>query len=199
MTSILLDPNVAYVLLVLGFILGLLALVMPGTGMFEIGALFCLVLAGYAVYYVGFNLWALILLVLSVIPFIYAIRKPKREVFLALGILGVIAGSVYLFPAQGFRPAVNPVLATVASVLSAGFLWIVIRKTLQAHLARPSHDLDVLVGQIGEAKTTIHEEGSVQVAGELWTAHSVNPIPVGARVHVTGREGFILEVEQVAE
>ena len=52
-----------------------------------------------------------------------------------------------------------------------------------------------LVGQVGEAKTRIHEEGSVQVAGELWSAGSKSPIPAGRQVKVTARDGFILEVE----
>jgi len=153
------------------------------------------VLTGYTVYHLGFNLWALIILVLSIFPFVHAIRKPKREIFLALSIFGLIAGSVYLFPTQGIRPAVNPILAALVSVLTAGFLWLVIRKTLQAHSAHPRHDLSTLVGQTGEAKTSIHAEGSVQVAGELWTARSAKLIPAGGRVRVIGRAGFILDVE----
>ena len=192
----LLDPNIAYLFLLAGVLLGLLAIIAPGTGMLEVGAFFCLALAGYAVYNLSFNLWALIVLVLSVIPFIYAIQKPRREWFLALSILGLVVGSVFLFAADGWRPAVNPLVALVSSVLYAGFLWIVIRKTLQASHARPTHDLAALVGQIGEAKTRIHAEGSVQVAGELWSARSEKGIPNGSPVKVIGREGFVLIVEK---
>ena len=85
--NILLDPNLAYLLLLVGTLLGLLALVTPGTGGLEIGSLFCLLLAGYAITQLDFNLWALILLILSVIPFVYAIRKPKRELYLVASIL----------------------------------------------------------------------------------------------------------------
>ena len=66
--NLLLDPNVAYVILVVGFVLGVLALFTPGTGILEIGALFAIFLAGYAVYSLPINLWALILLVVGVIP-----------------------------------------------------------------------------------------------------------------------------------
>ena len=68
--NFLLDPNVAYLILVLGVMLGFMAIVSPGTGLFEVGAFFCLVLAGYAVYNLSFTGWALALLVLSLIPFI---------------------------------------------------------------------------------------------------------------------------------
>ena len=93
----LLDPNIAYLFLLGGVLLGLMAIITPGTGVFEVGAFFCVALAGYAVYNLSFNLWALIVLILSIIPFMYAIQKPKREWFLALSILGLVVGSVFLF------------------------------------------------------------------------------------------------------
>ncbi len=192
--DILYNANVAYVLLVAGFVLALLAIVTPGTGILEVGAFFLLALTGFAVYRIGFNLWALIILILALIPFIYAIRKPKREWALALSILGVIAGSLYLFPSEGLLPAVNPILAAAVSLLVAGFLWWTIRKVVAAHHARPLQDLQSVIGQIGEAKTRVQEEGSVQVAGELWSARSEKPIPAGSRVRVASREGFILVV-----
>ena len=194
----LLDPNIAYLFLLAGVLLGLMAIITPGTGLFEVGAFFCLALAGYAVYNLSFNLWALIVLILSIIPFVYAIQKPKREWYLALSILGLVVGSVFLFATDGWRPAVNPMVAAVSSILYAGFLWIVIRKTLQASHAVPSHDLSTLVGQIGEAKTRIHAEGSVQVAGELWSARSEKRISNGSPIKVVGREGFVLIVEKSA-
>lgn len=192
----LLDPNIAYLFLVGGVLLAMMAIVTPGTGFFEVGAFFCLAVAGYAVYTLSINLWALIVLVLSLIPFVYAIRKPKRELFLALSIFGLVLGSVFLFAADGWQPAVNPAVATISSLLFAGFVWIAISKTLQAAHTRPSHDLTALVGQSGEAKTRIHSDGSVQVAGELWSARSEKPIPVGSAIRVVAREGFVLVVER---
>ena len=192
----LLDPNIAYLFLLAGVLLGLMAIITPGTGIFELGAFFCLVLAGYAVYNLSFNLWALVVLVLSVIPFVYAIQKPKREWFLALSILGLVIGSMFLFATDGWQPAVNFPLALVSSVLYAGFMWIVVRKTMQAAHARPTHDLATLIGQTGEAKTRIHKEGSVQVAGELWSARSEKSIPNGSTIRVVAREGFVLIVEK---
>jgi membrane-bound serine protease (ClpP class) len=194
--NILLDPNFAYLLLLTGTLLGLLALVTPGTGALEIGSLFCLLLAGYAITQLEFNLWALILLMLSVIPFVFAIRKPKRELYLAFSILGLVIGSAYLFLGEKWWiPGVNPILATFASLMYAAFVWLAVRKSLQALLAPPTHNLAALVGQVGEAKTRVHEDGSVQVAGELWSARSKTLIPAGRLVKVLARDGFILDVE----
>lgn len=192
----LLDPNFAYLMLLMGLLLGLMALITPGTGMFELGAFFCLALVGYAVYNRPINLWALIPLMASFFPFVHAMRKPGRERYLILSIVGFVFGSAFLFVSDGWIPQVNFWLALVSSILYAGFIWFVVRKTIQAALTRPTHDLSSLVEQVGEAKTNIHSEGTVQVDGELWSARSDKKIPKGSAVKVIGREGFILIVEK---
>ncbi len=192
----LLNPNIAYLILLSGVLLGLMALVTPGTGLFEVGAFFCLVLAGYAIYNLSFNWWALVILILSIVPFIYAIQKPKREPYLGISIFLLVIGSVFMFAKDGWEPAVNPFVALITSGLLSVFLWIVVRKTVQAAGARPTHDLEILVGSTGEAKSKVHEEGSVYVAGEMWSAKSDTPIPDGSSIRVVRREGFILVVEK---
>jgi len=192
----LLEPNVAYLILLAGVLLGFMAIVSPGTGLFEVGAFFCLALAGYAIYNLSFNWWALVLLVLSIVPFIYAIQKPKRELYLGIAILLLVLGSVFMFPPTEGQGVVSPLVALTASVLVAGFLWIAVRKSIEASHARPLHDLNGLVGKIGEARTKIHDDGSVQVAGELWSARSESSIPAGSSIRVIRRDGFILVVEK---
>jgi membrane-bound serine protease (ClpP class) len=192
----LLDPNFAYLILLTGILLGFLAIVTPGTGLLEVGAFICVVLAGYAVYNLSINWWALLLLVLSVVPFLYAARQPKREMFLGLSILLLVIGSVFLFAVDGWKPAVNPLVAVLSSGLVSAFLWIVVRKSVQAAAARPTHDLEILVGQSGEARTKVHDDGSVYVNGELWSAKSGVEIPAGSHIRVVRREGFVLVVEK---
>ena len=68
---------------------------------------------------------------------------------------------------------------------------------MEARETVPSHDLESIIGSIGEAKSAIHTEGSVYADGELWTARSEQRILSGSRVRVIGREGFILEVEAI--
>jgi membrane-bound serine protease (ClpP class) len=192
----LLDPNVAYLILLGAVLLAMLSLAAPGTGFFEIGAFFCILLAGYAIYQLSFNWWALVLLGLSIVPFVYALQKPKREPYLALSILLLVVGSVFIFPRTENQAVVNPLVAVVASGLVAGFLWIAVRKSVEAAGMRPTHDLDGLIGKIGEARTKVEEEGSVQVDGELWSARSEKTIPAGSSIRVLRREGFVLIVEK---
>ena len=194
--SIFLNPNVAYLLLVGGALLAILALLNPGTGLLEVAALMLLVLAGWGIYSSPINYWALGLLLLGVLPFLFALRRSGRMVYLGVSIAALVVGSIFLFQGEGLKPAVNPFIALLVSVLVVGFVWLVAQKTLEAERARPVHDLKALIDTIGEAKTDIHAEGSAQVAGELWSARSQQPIPVGSKVRVIAREGFILDVEK---
>ena len=192
----LLDPDVAYLFLLGAVFLALMAIATPGTGFFEIGAFFCFALAGYAIYNLSINFWALIVIGLGVVPFVYALQKSKREWALALSILLLIVGSVFMFAREGGLPAVNPLLAAIASALTAGFLWIATRKSMEAAFAAPTHDLGVLIGLEGEARTDIHEEASVQVGKELWSARSEKQIQAGSKVRVVRRDGFVVVVEK---
>jgi len=190
------NPNVAYLFLLGGVFLAMLALVSPGKGFLELAAFFSLSLAGFGIYRLSFNWWALVLVLLSIVPFIYSIRKPKREVYLGVSIVLLVVGSIFLFPSKSGGPAVNLFIAFTSSALVAVFLWLAVTKSIQATQVQPAHDLDALVGQTGEAKTKILDEGSVQVAGELWTARSETPIKAGSAVRVVRRDGFVLIVEK---
>jgi len=195
-----LSPDIAYLILVLGIVLSTLAIFSPGTGIFEVGALFSLVLAGYAIYNLSFNWWAAGILILGIFPFIIATRRSRRMIYLVISIIAFVVGSVFLFPGdRWWKPAVNPLLAVVVSLTVGGYFWIAVKKTIEAESKRPAHDLEKLIGKIGEAKTDIHIEGTVQVDSELWSAYSKQLIPKGSMVRVKNRNGFLLEVENLSD
>ena len=193
--SVLLNPNLAYLLLVAGFLFAMLAIFSPGTGFLEIAALVSFVLAGWIIIYLPINWWALLILVIGVFPFLLAVRFSKKLYFLVISIIALIVGSVFIFDAPGWKPAVNPVLATIVSSLVAVFVWIVATKYLQVANQPPSHDLASLIGKVGEARSDIEDEGSVYVGGEMWTARSSQPISSGTRIKVIDRQGLVLIVE----
>ena len=195
----LLDPNIAYLILVGAALLTMMAVLNPGTGVLEIVALFLWLISGYIIFSMPVNFWALGLLLLGVVLFLLSLRKLKNLVYLGLSIAAVIAGSIFLFDQPGWQPAVNPVLAVVVSIFVAGFVWVVAQKALEADSMMPAHDLEALIGTVGEAKTAISDEGSVQVAGELWSAKSGQAIPEGTHVRIVGRDGFSLVVEKIDE
>jgi membrane-bound ClpP family serine protease len=200
--DILLDPNIAYLLLAAGVFFTALAILSPGTGVLEIFGLITLILAGWVVYSLQgiINWWALIVLLASFVLFFLALRYPAKLVYLACAIAAMVVGSAFLFGGEDWWfPAVNPFLALAVSLFMGGFFWTAGRKILEARSARPTHDLEALIGEQGIAKSDIHEEGSVQVAGELWTASSPVPINEGTTVKVVERDGFVLVVEPIKD
>lgn len=201
MTIFLLNPNIAYLTLVVGFLLIIFAILQPGTGVLELSAVFILVLAGWQICNLQINIWALIVLVLSLVPFLMAIWRKGKLLYLATSILAFVIGSTFMFRegTSGFTPAVNPILAITISIIGGGFLWIITYKLLEARNIQPSHDLERLIGAVGEAETNIHKTGTMYAAGESWTARSDSSIKLGAKVRILEREGFVLKVEEIID
>lgn len=192
--SFLFDPNVAFLLLMASIILGVLALLTPGTGFLEIGALFAVVLTGYAIYHLVFNWWALVLVLVSIVPFFFAVRKPKQAIWLIPTLVFLAVGSVFLFQRTPGQEPINPFVAILSSAGVILVLWLIGRKTIDAMRMRPTQDLGRLEGQVGEARSDIKTKGTVYVGGEEWSARSEKLIRSGESVKVVGREGLVLIV-----
>jgi membrane-bound serine protease (ClpP class) len=197
--NILLDPNVAYFLLVVGFVLAIMALFAPGTGVFELVAVAALLAAGYGVATLPINAWALAVLLIGVFPFLLALRKSRQYIFLAISLAALIVGSLFLFRGKNTLLAIDPYLAAVMSVLSLSLLWFVGRKGIEALALPILHNPDRLVGAVGEARTNIYREGTIYVGGEEWSARSDREILTGSLARVTARDGLVLSVEPVPQ
>jgi membrane-bound serine protease (ClpP class) len=190
-----LNPDIAYLLLVVGFLIATLALVTPGTGILELVAFFILALAGWITAQLNFNWVALIILGVGVFPFLLALRKTQKILFLFLSLAALSIGSTFLFVENGWKPVVHPVLAILINALAILFFWIVIRKGLEAIQAVPAHKLGTMAGEIGETRTEVFREGSVYARGEMWSASSDAPIPAFTKVEVIERDGFSLKIK----
>jgi len=195
------DPNLAYVVLVLAFILGVLSLAAPGTGVLELGAVGLMALAGYTLFQLPVNAWALVFLLVGLPLFFFAVRpggRLRQWILLVLAMLFFWVGSVFMFRSPaGSTLAINPWLAGLISLAGGSFMWFVFKKSLQANQLPVKQAFSGVEGAEGEAITEIGREGSVRVGAETWSAHSGVPIPRHSRVRVVSRKGLILEVEQI--
>jgi len=193
------NPNIAYLIIVITTLLIFSAVVTPGTGLLEILAFGAILGSIFILVSTNFNIWALVLVILSAVPFVLAVYGRGRQTWLLIvAIVMLTVGSIFLFSTPTGGPAVNPVLAIVVSILADGFLWIAVRKSVQAQQVKAANTLTDIIGQVGEAKSRIHQEGSALVGGELWSARSEQEILPGSRVKVTGRDGFVLLVEELS-
>lgn len=190
-------PNLVYLLLMAGVWLAAMALVSPGTGLLEVGAVAVLVMAGLGTLRLAVDLWALAVIGVGVVLFIGALRWRRTALWLVLSALLLSAGSAFLLGLQAGQPAVHPLLAAAVSALTVGFFWIAVRRGVLAQRARPLYNPDDLLGQVGDVRSALDPVGSVYAGGELWSARSDSPVAVGTPVRVRGREGLVLLVDPV--
>jgi membrane-bound serine protease (ClpP class) len=195
----LLDPNFAFVLLAVAFLVTIFALLAPGTGVLEVVSLGLLTLVGLSIARMEIHTWAILLLLGGIVGIILALRRFDNRYFLVLAILLLLAGMLFLFKTPGQFLSVDPLLAGVVSLSTAAFIWTVGRMVAQAFKAKPQRNLAKLIGEVGRAVTDISTDGSVYVGGENWSAVSEKPIKKGSSVVVRKRDGLVLNVEEISK
>lgn len=189
----LVNPNVVYVLLIAGLWAMVLAFITPGTGLPEAGAVAFLGLAFVGMARLPVNFVGLAFVLLSVLLFSLELKFPSHGAFLVAGMLTLAGGSIFLFRSEvSFGVSLWTVGATV--IATAAFFSLALTKAWAMRNAPPIQNPDAVVGTIGEAKTDIFAEGTVQVGNELWTAQADELIPAGTKVKVMQRSGLRLKV-----
>jgi membrane-bound serine protease (ClpP class) len=189
--------DIAYFFLMAAVWTSALAVASPGTGLLELAASVCIVVSAVFAVLLGVNIWALGILAAAFGMFILEIVRPLKGFFLLLSVALFSIGSIFLFRnGTGETTVVYWPLAVIFSVGTLVFFWFVVRKTLQARRQPANNNPSAVIGKVGTAQTEVHQSGSVQVASELWSARSDEPIPAGTSVRVVDREGLVLKVEK---
>jgi membrane-bound serine protease (ClpP class) len=197
--SMLADPNVAYMLLLLGaaglfFEISTPGVVLPGI----IGGI-SLLLGLYALQLLPVNYAGLALLVLAIIMFIAEIKVTSYGALTIGGILAMILGSLMLFEAPAPLPGVSPWVVVPSTLLVAGFFIFLVGAALRTLAQRPYSGREGLLEKMGVALTAIdRKQGKVFVTGERWDAHSDEPIEQGTEVEVVQIDGMTLLVRKKA-
>lgn len=195
------DPNIAYILLIIGIYAIIAEVFHPTIVAGVIGAI-SLLLAFLAFESLSINLVGLLLILVSVVLFILEIKTPGFGILGTGGIISFVLGSLMLFGPQGFYPTLTSGLSLwlvgTFAALSIIFFFIVIAAAIRAR-SRPNVklELDSLMGQQGIASTDIKPTGMVLVAGSYWRARSISgEIKKEEEVKIVGQEGFELLVER---
>ncbi len=178
------NPNLAYILLMLG-LLGLYfefsnpGAILPGV----LGGIF-LLLAIFSFQILPINYVGLLLILLAIGLFILEVKIQSYGILTVGGITAMIIGSIMLIdtPIPEFRPSLK-VIIPVALALSLIFIFLIVI-AIRAHMKRVYTGKEGLVGEIGVAKSDLKPEGKVFVHGEIWDAEAAENIPKGAKVKV---------------
>jgi membrane-bound serine protease (ClpP class) len=194
------DPNVAYVLMMLGMLGLFFELSNPGVILPGVIGGISLILAFFAFQSLPINYAGLLLILFGIALLIAEIMVISHGVLAIGGIVAMALGSLMLFdaPELGFRVSWWVILPTVGA--TAGVLLFVVTAGIRALTARSSLGAPALVGQTGVARVALSPEGQVLVQGELWRAVVRGaPVEEGSRVRVVDVNGLTLTVEKAGE
>lgn len=189
------DPNLGLILMTIAiygiiFELSNPGAILPGV----IGAMaLVLALASFAILQV--NVAGLALIALSVVFFIADIKVPGHGVLTVGGILAFLFGALLLTESQAPFLRVSLVLAVFIALLTGAFFLYAVGAGIRAQGGRARMGRESLVGLEGVARTDLSPEGTVHVAGEIWTASAEDGrITEGERVKVVAVDGLRLRV-----
>jgi membrane-bound serine protease (ClpP class) len=190
------DPNVAYLLMMIGFYGILFEIYSPGAVFPGVIGGICLILAFYAFHTIPISYAGLFLIVLGVIFFVLELKIMSHGLLSIAGIISLLIGSVMLInlPSSWLSLSWKSILAAV--VLTSIFFLGVISYAVKAQLSKVKTGREGLTGEIGTANSDIAPRGKVFVHGELWDAISEEPVAAGERVRVTAVDGMTLRVKK---
>ena len=192
----LVDPNVAYLLLMLGFYGILFELQNPGAILPGVAGAIFLVLAFFALSALPVNAAGLALIVLGVGFLLAEIKVHSHGVLAVGGALALGIGGLILFDDQAVRVAWPLVLAVTAATLA--FFLLVIGFAIRGRRGPRATGKTALLGRRAEVIDRLSPRGRVRLDGEVWNAEAAGAIDVGAQVVVTGVEGLTLRVRPAA-
>jgi membrane-bound serine protease (ClpP class) len=193
--SALMDPNFAFLLLVLGGLSIFAEFNHPGAIAPGVVGVIAILLALFALNLLPVRYASLALLVAAFILFALEAKFASHGVLGAGGIVCMVIGGLFLVDGPIPQMRVNILTALAVSIpigLIAVFLTTIV---LRARHGRVSTGSDGMIGEIGVARTSIGTDGKVFVHGELWNAVAKSVIPEGSRVRVAGINGLHLLVE----
>ncbi len=193
------DPNIAYVLMLLGIYGLLFELYNPGSVLPGVVGGISLILAFYSLHTLPVNYAGLALIAFAIVLFVADLKVASHGILSVGGIISLILGSMMFIRSDSALEFVQlswTVVLTCAA-LTLVFFMFVIGFGLRALKSRPSTGSEGLVGETGEALTMLNPDGRVKVHGEIWNAVSVSgKIAKDAAVRVIAIENLTLRVEE---
>jgi membrane-bound serine protease (ClpP class) len=199
--GILTNPNIVFLLLTIGVQAILIELSSPGGWIAGFIGAVCLALAAYGLGVLPVNWFGIIFLAIAFVLFILDIKAPTHGALTAAGVGSLIIGALVLFNSPGtpsFQRVSVPLVVGV-SLATAGIFFAILTFGLRAMKIPIRMGQESLIGRIGTVRSTIAPVGSVQVAGELWTAELAEggeSIPAGSQVEVLNVKGVRLYVRK---
>ena len=199
---LLVDPNIAFLLIAIGVQSVLIEISSPGGWVAGFIGVVCLTLATYGLGVLPVNWFGIIFLIMAFVLFILDIKAPTHGALTVAGVASFIVGALVLFNSPGtpeFQRVSVPLVIGVG--ISIGLLFFgILMFALRALRVPVSAGIESFVGKTGTARTSVDGSGGqVQLQSELWSAESVDgseAIGKGDRVEVVEVKGLRLKVRK---
>ena len=191
------NPNIAYILMIVGLLGLYFELSNPGAIFPGIIGGISLILAFFAFQTLPVNYAGILLIILALILFILEIKVTSFGMLTVGGVISLTLGSLMLFDSRAapFARVSYDVLIPVVLITSVCCVLIVYL-AIRAYSRKPTTGREGLTGEIGISKSAIDPEGKVYVHGEYWDASSDEAIPEGTPVKVVGVKDSKLTVRK---
>ena len=179
------NPNIAYILMMVGLLGLYFELSNPGAIFPGIIGGISLILAFFAFQTLPVNYAGILLIILALILFILEIKVTSFGMLTVGGVICLTLGSLMMFDSRTapFARLSYEVIIPVVAVTSACCI-VTVYLAVKAYRRKPTTGREGLIGEVGMSKSAINPEGKVFVHGEYWNALSDEAIPEGAAVKV---------------
>ena len=194
------DPNIAYILLLLGIYGIIFELSNPGAILPGVVGVIFLILAFFAMQTLPINYAGLLLILFAVVLFLLEIKITSYGLLTIGGVISMVLGSLMLFesPEPFFRVSLSVIVPAVIGTLL--FFLFAVGLGLKAQRRKPTTGAQGIIGEVGVTLERIDPEGQIKIHGEIWRATSDEPIWPNTKVVVREvLDGLVLRVEPLAE
>jgi membrane-bound serine protease (ClpP class) len=192
------DPNIAYIIMMLGFFGLMFELFNPGAIFPGIIGVICLILAFYSMSSMPVNYAGLALIIFGIILYLLEIKIVSHGMLAIGGTISVLLGSMFLFrssPVNNFVSLSYTVIFSVTAVTTLFFLFLV-TMGLRAQRAKTVSGVNAMIGQRAVTIGALDPAGQVNVLGEIWKAVSLsNTINANEKVIIKEVKDLTLYVE----
>ena len=200
--NILSDPNIAYILFMLGFYGLLFELYNPGSIFPGVVGVISLVLAFYSMQTLPINYAGLALIVFAIILFVLEIKIVSHGILTVGGVISLIMGSIMLINVDSSLEVVHISWQIIAAVviLTVLFFLFAIGFGIKAQRRKPTTGAEGILDETGETITDMNPDGQVKVHGEIWRAESLDGnLEKGAKIIVAGISNLKLKIRRAAK
>jgi len=197
--NVLTNPNIAYILMILGFYGLLYEFTHPGIGFPGIAGAISIILAFYSMQTLPTNYAGVALIGLAIALFIAEVFVTSFGLLTLGGIVSMTLGSLILFdsPADYLRVSLHIV---IPFVLATAFIMVfLIRLAIKAYRKKSVTGQEGMINATGEARGAVDRQGKVFVNGEIWNAESDERIDDKEKINVIAVRGMVLKIKKEKE